>query len=134
MTRRSSYTRVHSNPIPKKARTLPIPGHPERGDGEDDGKYYRCWNCGFICNVDRDALGDDHSLSGLSYSVKEPEEYDTVLPGEDGTLFTTFVLSTGHIAPVSLADGTEATVRRVWYPSDAKGCPFCGTLNWRGDF
>ena len=53
------YTRPHRRKLPKRSRTRPI-----RGKGDDEGKYFRCWNCGFICNKDRDELGDAESNAG----------------------------------------------------------------------
>jgi len=57
----------HRSRIRKESRTIPLYGSPERGNGLDDGRYFRCWNCGFICNIDRDALGGPESRDGLSY-------------------------------------------------------------------
>jgi hypothetical protein len=129
MARRSYYTRLRSRPLPKRSRTIPVPGNSERGDGEDDGRYYRCWNCGFICDSDRDALGDDRSLNGLSYSVQE-----SVGSSEENSLIILANLRSGHVIPKAGADGTAAVIRLPYYPSSATGCSFCGTLNWRGDF
>lgn len=46
--------------LARRSRTLPIFGR-----GDDKGRYFRCWNCGFICDSQRDdhgsnAAGDDH--------------------------------------------------------------------------
>ena len=45
-----------------------MPGDKYFGDGEDDGKYFRCANCGFVCDIDRDALGGPESRSGATYA------------------------------------------------------------------
>ena len=58
----SVYRRPHKRSLRKESRTLPI-----FGKGEDEGKYYHCWNCGFVCDVDRDALGDSDSSSGVAH-------------------------------------------------------------------
>ena len=36
---------------PRQKRTNLMPG-----DLEDSSKWFKCWNCGFPCNVDRDTL------------------------------------------------------------------------------
>ena len=58
--------RYRKSRIPKDSRTIPIYGDPIKGDGNNDGKYYKCWNCGFVCDVDRDALGDGQSRDGVA--------------------------------------------------------------------
>jgi len=37
------------------------------GKKEDANKWYRCWNCGFPCSVDRDALGVDGGVTTEAY-------------------------------------------------------------------
>jgi len=63
MRRRKNYR----SRIRKESRTIPLYGDADRGNGLDDGRYFRCWNCGFICNIDRDALGGSESRDGISY-------------------------------------------------------------------
>ena len=59
-----STSRGRSKAFPgKRKRRIPL-----RGSFEDEGKYYRCWNCGFICNIERDAFGEDENLSGLDFT------------------------------------------------------------------
>ena len=92
--------------LPKDSKTIPIYGHPERGDGQDSGRYYRCWNCGFVCDTQRDALGDATSRSGAVYETyAQVDEYG------------------------------NPTGETRWKPSESStGCPMCFTKNWRGDF
>lgn len=47
--RRANYS---INRLPRKKSAIPI-----YGEKEDQGKYWRCRHCGFICNTDRDSLG-----------------------------------------------------------------------------
>ena len=75
------------------------------GEKEDRSKFFTCWNCGFICNMDRDALGDADTMSNI------------------GTIDVTVT-----------QDGvTDATDLRnpVKVPDINSGCPLCGTLNWK---
>jgi hypothetical protein len=37
-------------------KDFPVRIKPVLGKGDDHRKYYRCWNCGFVCNVTRDKL------------------------------------------------------------------------------
>lgn len=105
----------------KESRTIPLWGTPERGDGLDSGKYYKCWNCGFICNTDRDALGDAQSVSDISY-----ESYDLLDEYGDS------VADTGGCKHTIFEGEGYTTVRYI--PVVNSGCPMCGTLNWRGDY
>jgi len=51
---------------PKRKRTIPL-----YGEGDDKGKWYKCWNCGFPCNIDRDSLDTgDKGRSGVNIVSK----------------------------------------------------------------
>lgn len=57
-SRYAFYPRTH---LSKQRRT-----HSVWGAQEDTGKYFSCWNCGFICNVERDQLDyGDHARAGI---------------------------------------------------------------------
>lgn len=133
---------------PKKdSRTIPIRGNADRGDGEDHGRYYRCWHCGFICNVERDDLGDRHSVSGVTHEIYE-QKYSTdpnpsaqggAIHGDnDGVpLINMTQLGKGPKAFVAMENdpaGDPKTIIYNWGPVIAAGCPFCGCRNWRGDY
>ena len=70
------FSRPTTTRLPKQAKSFPI-----RAKGEEAGKLYRCWNCGFTCNTDRDddsggTAGDNHtdfSSPALGY-VENGEE------------------------------------------------------------
>lgn len=135
----------------KRSRTLPIYGNPVMGDGQDDGKYFRCWNCGFVCDVERDALGGSDSLSGVSYEIYE-QKFSTdggnapfigasihgVALDANGldaeALIRKSCLYTGHVLLEEGPDGTAKGIYRNWQPTISSGCPFCGSRNWRGDY
>ena len=115
-------TRIH-----KDSRTIPIWGSPTRGDGLDHGKWFRCWNCGFLCNKDRDALGDSQSRDGVAY-----EDY---APLTEGMNSGGAVLGTGVVAPQTNSEDDALLIRfPVMVSEKSTGCPFCHTLNWRGDY
>lgn len=121
------HHKTRSRKLKKEARTRPIPGHFDYGDGKDSGKYYRCWNCGFPCDVDRDMLGGPDDRPNLN-----PEPYRLI--GQYGTNLrggaSDNSCSRDHL--VDSMTGIGYTTYRYKVEVDS-GCPFCGTLNWRGD-
>ncbi len=61
-SRHSSYSETK---LPKQKRSISM-----RGERDDTGKWWRCWNCGFPCNVDRDALDtSEHAGTGIVYAT-----------------------------------------------------------------
>lgn len=123
--------KAHSR-IPKDSRRIPLYGDPIRGDGQDYGKWYRCWNCGFICNINRDALGDSQSRDGVVHTVyaQQPD------PGVTKPQATLGGALGVHSVSEYGADGTAKGVRNAIMVSSSasSGCPFCGSLNWKGDY
>ena len=120
------YTAQMQRKLPKESKTLPIYGHPDRGDGEDEGKYFRCWHCRFVCNVDRDELGGPDSRNGVTAT-----EYTQV--DQYGNTAYHCVGAHGDTQTVCEARGGTWSSTR-YEPVVNSGCPFCGTLNWRGDY
>jgi hypothetical protein len=138
------------------SRTLPVRSEPNytESNGVDDqgdtGKLYRCWNCGFICNADRDELGDEDTKAAISFQI-----YDQVYSSDnnnttDGStrqigdiihghnsgvpLLQMLVIRTGHAIHQADAAGDNVAVQVNWEPDITGGCPFCGSRNWRGDY
>lgn len=123
--------KAHSR-IAKDSRRIQLWGDPIRGDGQDHAKWYRCWNCGFICNIERDALGDSQSGSGVVHKdyAQQPD------PGTVKLEATLGGISAVHSISEEGADGTAKGVRNAIMVSSSasSGCPFCSTLNWKGDY
>jgi hypothetical protein len=123
----SRYIRTVRTKLPKRKRVVKL-----HGAFEDDNRWFYCWNCGFINNVDRNANFEGYGNEGIDFIPENPtpqEEYHDLgmmpdntlnmeLVGEIGT-----VLKTGH-------DGTPVityyTPRRV---NNTKGCSLCGATN-----
>ena len=151
----------YSSRIRKESRTILLYGDPDRGNGLDDGRYYRCWNCGFICNIDRDALGGQESRDGISYEAftldTDPSlnsisrlggsfSPSTISPKERvggtterGTGFIgRLAIMSGNPSFITLAIGNtiDGIQLEPYYikPVVNSGCPFCGSLNWKGDY
>jgi hypothetical protein len=101
----------------------------------DNGKFYRCANCGFPCHDKRDALGDESSRDGLVYIDYYVESYGleygvpasaiSFLGGLDGQLLTSARVG---------SDGSPKTVVHSYKTTGGPGCPLCKSLNWRGDY
>ena len=127
------YTRPHKRKLIKRSRTRPV-----YGEGADKGKYFRCWNCGFVCNVDRDQLGDSDSWSGnehtdyhedylySSYDAPDDPSRYAVLGGDIGDYYVALNIVT--------PDGEPELIRHKYTSDISRGCPFCGSTNWRGDY
>ena len=113
--------------IPKEARTIPLPGNEDRGNGLDDDRYFSCWHCGFTCDSDRDSLGGFGD--GVSYSDAIIESVPTV----GDPLTSVSVLGNPHyqVALELGMDGNPKEIRHEIIPVVNNGCPLCGTLNWR---
>lgn len=115
------YTRGR-NRLPKESRTIPL-----KGEGDDEDKYYRCWNCGFICNVDRDALGGRYSTDGTVLTNAAIPAVGNITDGRG------IEMSRWTVSPVADADGNPRTVAYA-FDISGDGCPSCHTRNWRGDY
>jgi len=124
--------------IRKESRTIPVYGSFERGGGEDANKWFRCWNCGFLCNVERDAQGDSQSRSGVVHEdyAQQPD------PGYGYPQRETNILANNQTATVDglvaskLDSAGDAAVAKnaIMVSSNSRGCPFCHTLNWMGKY
>ena len=150
MAREGSYRTRHDK------RVRPVKSSPS-ADTEarsDEGKYFRCWNCGFICDKERDALGKD--MRSRDSSEYYDQYYPQSIQGDRSTTLTDYQLSLegitdsendaspragiafarlamlrgGAIVMESSADGTAKTIRLTYKPKNEGGCPFCGTTNY----
>lgn len=146
--RRTRKLRGNSRTLPVRSRDnyTESNGVDDRGD---TGKYFRCWNCGFVCNSDRDELGDKDSKAAVStqiYDQKYSSDNENTTDGStrqigspihgdnDGVpLLKMLTLRSGHVIHKKDAAGDNVKIRHNWEPKVTGGCPFCGTRNWRGD-
>ena len=114
------YTRPTKKRLRKEARSIP---YKVRGDE----KLFRCWNCGFICNADRDdssggQAGDNHMV--YSYPALGGS-------GLDGTIVSV-ELGKKSVLMEQDADGVNRVVTHIFSSVVTKGCPLCGTTNYKG--
>ena len=116
---RAGRRHYRSSRVPKEKRTIPVPAQ-----GDEEGRYYKCWNCGFICDKQKNALDDGPAgnasrhatlasgrIIGDSRSVRFRVGTPIILRQLD---------SLGNKKPIYIE-------RRVIVGS---GCPGCGTRNW----
>ena len=132
-----------SGRIPKESRTTQMIGNSVRGTdtangvGEDYGIWYRCWNCGWACNEDRDELGGRESRDGvvLEDYVRTPERWYAIDNPISSTACLGGPINHFHVAQANGSAGQPKGVRHAIRVSESSsGCPFCHTKNWRGDY
>ena len=126
-----TYRKPHKKPLPKRSRTRPI-----YGTGDDEGKYFNCWHCGFVCNSERDELGDSESEAGDEHldapNLCKPHSQ---LANSGAGVHLGGGIGGYHVALKFGADESTAETVVHLYKSDiSRGCPFCGSTNWRGDY
>ncbi len=128
------YPRYRTRSIPKVARRLPIRGSSDRGDGMDDGRYFRCWHCGFICDSLRDVVGGSTDRSG-DYPIDYVrgslgcQEADDPARSQESTLGAPF----GRFAALECGpDGEAKAIRHSQMTTSIRGCPSCGNINYKG--
>ena len=125
-----SYTRPYNRKIKKRSRTLPI-----YGTGEDEGRYYHCWHCGFVCDSERDELGDADSTAGDDHTdVHNLAGADPYTNNVGRHASNRLCLKHLYVAMRKDAAGDSKTIVHLHTTDVSRGCPFCGSTNWRGDY
>jgi len=114
---KSKYVHIHRHKLPHHRRSQRV-----HGAEEENGKYIKCWNCGFIVDTTRD-LGSSDS-SGVSVVEADSDSYPY-----EGSMCSLDYPS--MIGDVDLLDGggTERVTYSPKFSSVSRGCPFCGTTN-----
>ena len=126
MKGRRVRVRHRSRKVRSDSRTIPLWGAKDRGDGEDHDRYWKCWHCGFTCDVQRDELGDSESRTQIN--MKADALVDDV---GDSTGYCFGAAGTNQT--LCEANGGTWTTSR-FEPEVTTGCRFCGSKNWRGDY
>jgi hypothetical protein len=94
------YGRYSQHQLHGDKRTSPL-----RGSLDDDGKFYRCWNCGATCDKDREMLGE--------YTGSVPTSNLSLLLHMDGNnLGTTFTDSSPYAHTITV---TGVDTRTAYY-------------------
>lgn len=129
-----TYRKAYRPPLPRHSRTLPI-----HGTGDDADRYFHCWNCGFVCDADRDELGDSDSYAGDDHAEYLRYAGPSTIPDNLGRTTPKSLCLGGPVQHFEVLTKPDAAgdPKKVMYniKSDvSSGCPFCGTKNWRGDY
>ena len=125
-----SYTRPYKRSLKKRSRTLPVFGR-----GDDAGRYYRCWNCGFVCDVERDELGDADSTAGDDHTdINNLANANPYTNNAANHISLRTCVGHQYVAMRIGADGEPKTIVHLHTTDISRGCPFCGSTNWRGDY
>jgi len=114
-SRYGKYKQVKT-PEHKRSRFLPA-------SFEDRNKYFRCWNCNFICSMNANR-GKNKYPSTTTVSES------SVLSGDEN--LAVGVLKTFNSLGVGLelaADGDTAEIYSTVFVDSPVTCPFCGTNN-----
>lgn len=98
------------------------------GEGDDAGKWYRCWNCGHINNADRSNVGDGDGRTYTDFTVTSHGQTDmsdtvngyVVLDG----------INEGHVVLKDMASG-DAEVITHSFKVEGNGCVLCHSQNYR---
>ena len=132
----SRYRKYYPRRLPKEKRQIPIFGSTAYISGQvaedQSNKFYRCWNCGFLCNTSKDKLGD-----GVGYYVTDaPETYYNnngsaafQYPCSNASLNAAMIMVTTVSTPrlIKLDNvGNPLTVKHNNYEVITSGCPACG--------
>ena len=108
--------------LPKRKKTIPL-----KGSLDDSGRYFKCWNCGFIADADRDKVGsgdgviqlDKPDIAQGGFASGDP--YSIMMILDD--MFT-ILQNDGQGNPITHYEHNQ-------YPKSIGGCPMCGTRNYR---
>lgn len=129
--------------LPREKRTISIFGATSYIDGQvvkdQSGRFYKCWNCGFVCNTDRDKLGD-----GEGFYVTDVPDYPFVYnqgassyehPCDPNTArwdttISVDTITTPHMMKLD-SQGNPVTVIHNNISIITSGCPHCGCKNYR---
>ena len=127
--------------LPRQKRTISVFGavsydQSGRAVKDQSDKLFRCWNCGFLCNTDRDKLGD-----GVGYTIKDqPDILPLSLgsgafqyPGSNAQWDVTLSLEDMHTVHLMQldSDGNPMTVMHNFSQVVFAGCPLCGCMNYK---
>ena len=127
-------TEHRTRKLPKESKTLPIFGSSERGNGIDDGKYFNCWYCGFVCNVDRDALGGAESGSGEAHIDFSTPSYGGINGDPLSAMSILDGIDAFEVGMELNSSGDLKTIKADFSTNISGGCPNCGSKNWKGDY
>jgi len=103
-------------------RSIPVPGADEQA-----GKFFRCWNCGYTCNTDRDKLGD-----GVGYHATDQILGDVFANGRTSKDNTLSISLTTDVSIIEVDSNSDPKVFKTNFSQITfSGCPLCGSRNYK---
>jgi predicted RNA-binding Zn-ribbon protein involved in translation (DUF1610 family) len=130
----SRFIKYDRRKFPKEKKTIPFWGAASPGAGygagsDRSGVLFKCWNCGFLCNTNRDELGD-----GVGYVVTDEARIKIPRLGSgdirDVSLSIGIFQSGARLMQLD-AVGDPVTVVHNMTQRVYAGCPHCGSKNWK---
>ena len=122
--RRSRYKR--------QIKTIPIRATDSDSGREliDQGSYFRCWHCGFICDIRRDELSEDGRRGTVLTEGDTTSHGDTTLYYNVGDANKIGAIGHDIVLMEEGADGTPKTIMHG-FTVGGSGCPLCHSRRWR---
>ena len=108
--------------LPKRKKTIPL-----KGSLEDSGRYFKCWNCGFICDANRDKIGPGDGTTQL-------DKPDIAFGGFGSGDKLSITMIVDDMFTILKNDGQGNPIVKYehnQYPKSIGGCPLCGSKNYR---
>ena len=119
----SRYGKYKVRKLPRHRRSQELPG-----SFEDKGKWYKCWHCGQIINIERE--NGDPERDGLYYTEGISPSPNPVGSGDPLNVLSTMDVFTMPGIGMELGpDGNPKEIYEVFEHHVSRGCAFCGTMN-----
>lgn len=120
----SRYGQYSRTTVPRHQRSAAIPG-----SFEDHGRWYRCWNCGFVYDINKVGGNPDQDSRYQTEAI-----YPAYSPALSGDPLTVIIGPDGPGEIGTLMElGPDGSTPKEIYSTKvhhvASGCPSCGTAN-----
>ena len=119
---RGRYTSYSQRQTPHRKRTIHL-----SGSFEDRNKWIRCWNCGFIVNVDRDLGDPEQSGVEITDAIVQAQTLEM-----GGTAPNCSMDNLDMVGTLIKEDASGTAITDYYTPRLAqvsRNCPFCGCGN-----
>jgi len=121
--------RTRKNRLPREARTRLLFDETDTNNGQ----FFRCWNCGFICHDKRDILGgprSGHAVEHIDFTIQS----GGIIPGvADSAKSMLIDMQNKYVTPQLDSAGNAKTVVHS-YRTTGGGCPLCHSINYKGEY
>jgi hypothetical protein len=117
--------------LPRERKTIRLKAG-DKGTGReqiDHGRYFRCWHCGFICDIERDELSEGRNGATVT-NYYQNSTGAIAGSGERSAMLVLKMHQRNFILPKVDSSGTAVPVMGHWVVSGT-GCPLCHARSWR---